>query len=121
MGTFDNQKQSPFACNMEALSLNERPLHIALIKELFQIVQSVSELNDGYAFELPNTPEMLDMVTRFISKERFCCPFFGFAIVMEPESTKMWLQIKGRDGIKPFIRAEFGRPLINELLKKSSN
>ncbi len=104
---------------MEALNPNERPLHIAVIRELFQNVQTVSELNDGYAFELPNKPEMLEMVTKFISKERFCCPFFGFAVVIEPESAKLWLQIRGRDGVKPFIRAEFGRPLINELVSKS--
>jgi len=44
----------------------------------------------------------------FIAKERLCCPFFGFAIEIEPEQGALWLSLTGRQRVKPFIRAEIG-------------
>jgi hypothetical protein len=40
-----------------------------------------------------------------------CCPFFGFALEMEPEGGAVWLSLTGREGVKPFIIAEIGNYL----------
>jgi hypothetical protein len=42
----------------------------------------------------------------FISLERLCCPFLGFALEVEPESGPVWLRLTGREGVKAFVREE---------------
>jgi hypothetical protein len=40
--------------------------------------------------------------------EHACCPFFDISIRIESENSKLCWRLSGREGIKPFIRAEFG-------------
>jgi len=103
--------ESPFACDMTVIAPHQRDQHIAVIKTLFATVTSVEELPNGYKFELPNQTETLKLSTEFISLERFCCPFFGFAIEVEPEGGKLLLSLIGREGVKPFIMEEIGEHL----------
>jgi len=49
--------------------------------------------------------------------ERLCCPFFGFGLRIKPEGGAVWLSLTGRDGIKPFIRAEIGQALPAGMLE----
>ena len=100
--------ESPFACRMDAIESDKRERHIATARQVFQVVKSIRELSNGYAFHLPNDSETMRMVAEFISLERLCCPFFGFTLEIEPEGGSVWLQLTGRDGVKPFIRAEIG-------------
>lgn len=109
-----NKKESPFACDMTAIAPEQRDAHIATIKRLFGAVQSIRELPDGYAFELPNDSNVLLTVSEFIINERLCCPFFDFALEIERESGPIWLSLKGRNGVKPFIMAEVGSYLDHE-------
>lgn len=105
------EKESPFACDMTAIAPEERGTHIAMIEKLFGLVQSTRELPNGYAFEIPNESDVLFTASRFIVNERLCCPFFDFALEIEREGGPMWLCLKGRDGVKPFIMAEVGEYL----------
>jgi hypothetical protein len=104
----NTKMESPFACNMEAIKPDQRQQHIAMARQLFHAVRSIRELPNGYAFHLPDKPDTLRLLTEFISLERLCCPFFGFTIEIEPEGGSVWLQLTGREGVKPFIRAEIG-------------
>ncbi len=99
-------EESPFACDMTMIAPERRGAHIATIKKLFGLVQITRELPDGYAFELPNDSDVLLTAAEFISLERLCCPFFGFALEIEHEGGSLWLSLTGRDGVKPFIMAE---------------
>ncbi len=107
----DRTQESPFACNMQAIPQDERQYHIAAINAVFGEVQEVRELADGYAFRLANETALLLKVVDFIAKERLCCPFFGFTLRLEPDGGALWLSLTGREGIKPFIRAEIGHAL----------
>jgi hypothetical protein len=102
---------SPFACNMTALAPAERSAHLATIQEVFGAVEEIRELSDGYSFRLANETAMLIKLAGFIAKERLCCPFFGFSLHLEPEGGALWLSLTGREGVKPFIRAEIGHAL----------
>ena len=102
---------SPFACDMTAIAVEERPRHVAAIRAVFGAVEAVRELPDGYAFRLANDAALLERAAAFIAKERLCCPFFGFALTLEPEGGPLWLHLTGREGVKPFIRAEIGGAL----------
>jgi hypothetical protein len=102
------ERVSPFACRMDAIEAGQRPEHIATARQLFSLVGEIKELSDGYAFRLPVESEVLLKVAEFISLERLCCPFFGFTLEIEREGGDIWLHLTGRDGVKPFIRAEIG-------------
>ncbi|HKI03210.1 MAG TPA: hypothetical protein VKK31_14630 [Thermoanaerobaculia bacterium] len=62
---------------------------------------------------------VLPGVLDFITKERLCCPFFGFALQVEPEGGALWLNLTGRQGVKPFIVAEIGHALDEEVARKA--
>ena len=98
------QKESPFACVMDAIAPSSRESHLANARELFALVNEVRELSDGYSFRLPSTA--LIQVAKFVELERLCCPFFGFVIEVEREGGEVVLHLTGRDGVKDFIRAE---------------
>jgi hypothetical protein len=96
----------PFACNMLAISVEQRPLHEAIIEELRRAIQEIRELPDGYAFRFTANEQTLMMLSEFISRERLCCPFFTFELIAEAGERPFWLKLRGEDGIKQFITAE---------------
>jgi uncharacterized Fe-S cluster-containing protein len=106
--------ESPFVCDLNAIKPVDRDRHIAAVIEVFQAVQSIRELPTGYAFRLPNDTSLLIKSAEFISNERLCCPFFGFAVVVEPQDGPLWLHLTGPEGVKPFIQAEIGEALNDE-------
>ena len=101
----DMKRESPFACDMSAIEPGQREQHMDTAKELFRATTNVRELPDGYAFRLLDEPGVLVKVAEFVALERLCCPFFGFALEVEPEGGAIWLRLTGREGVKPFIRA----------------
>ena len=107
--------QSPFACVMTAIAPGQRTSHLENAKKLFEAVAEIRELENGYAFCLGNDGSVLTRVAEFIELEKLCCPFFGFAVIVEPEGGNIWLHLTGREGVKMFIQAEVaeivGRPL----------
>lgn len=107
------EKQSPFACDMAAIATEHRDAHLAMIADLFGAVEEVRELSDGYAFRLPN--ELLEKAAAFITRERLCCPFFGFTLQVEREGGAVWLSLTGREGAKQFIMAEIGDHLLDSI------
>lgn len=95
-----------FACNMNALGSSERARHRELSQALFAAVQERKELPNGYGFRM--APEHLVRAAEWVSLERKCCPFFAFEIEQGKNQGPLWLRITGADGVKPFIREEFG-------------
>ena len=114
------EKESPFACVMGAIEPAKRGQHLATIRQVFGAVTSIRELPDGYAFELPNQSETLLKATEFITLERLCCPFSGFILEVEREGGPLWLQLTGREGVKPFIHGEIGG-FLNESVASAAN
>ncbi|MGH9426236.1 MAG: hypothetical protein ACRD2L_08035 [Terriglobia bacterium] len=101
-------KESPFACNVAGISAEQRPRYMALAKKLISAKQEVRELKDGYAFRFSSESSTIQELAEFIAFERLCCPFFDFEMVIEREGGPAWLRLRGREGVKEFIRIEFG-------------
>ena len=99
-------KESPIACDMSAIEPGLRAQHVATGKQVFQAASEIRELPDGYAFRLPADSGTLLKAAEFISLEKLCCPFLGFALEVEPEGGPAWLRLTGREGVKAFIREE---------------
>ena len=97
-----------FYCNAKALDRTERDRYNQLTSKLAEARVETAELPDGYAFRLQNERVSLSDLAEWISFERKCCPFFNFEIELQRNNGPLWLKLRGADGIKPFIRSEFG-------------
>ena len=97
-----------FCCNISALTSADRERHKQLLLKLEAARIEIQELLDGYSFRLQNELVSLADVAEWISYESKCCPFFDFEIQLERDNGPLWLKLRGKEGIKPFIRAEFG-------------
>lgn len=102
-----------FYCDMTALSTEQRARHHELAALLQSSLAAVQELADGYEFEFPWESATYAALAQITPLEHACCPFFDIAIRIESESSKLCWRLTGR-GIKPFIRAEFGKWFSSE-------
>ena len=100
--------ESPFICDIMALDTQQRERHRIIAQHLHSAVQEVRELPDGYAFRFAVEPSTVFMAAEFITLERLCCPFLTLALEVERERSPLWLKLTGREGVKPFLRAELG-------------
>lgn len=98
---------SPFACNMHALSREERARHSELSGILRSALLAVRELPDGYEFEFPLLPANYRALTELTPMEHACCPFFEIGIIVRHDDKLVW-QLTGDEGVKEFIYMEFG-------------
>jgi len=98
----------PFACDMTALTTEQRQRHQELGKTLRAALLGVHELADGYEFEFVPDRTNYQSLAEITPLEHACCPFFDVSIRLEREGGKLWWRLTGRNGVKTFIRAEFG-------------
>jgi len=100
--------ESPLACNMAALSDEQRKRILVLVQQIRTSGQELRELPDGYALRLPTESATVRDVAEYITLERMCCPFFHFEMEVEQEGGPMWLRLTGREGVKEFTKLELG-------------
>ena len=97
---------SPIACNLTALNKEQRKRHQQLTEELRGLAQEVRELSDGYAFVLPADGALIQKAAEWMTVERLCCPFIAFNLEVGREGGPISLSLTGREGVKPFLKAE---------------
>jgi hypothetical protein len=95
-----------FYCNMNALDKAERARHRELSEALRKAVAEKAELPNGYGFRV--AAKDLLMVAEWVGLESRCCPFFGFELELARDQGPLWLRVTGAEGVKAFIRTEFG-------------
>ena len=99
--------QSGFYCNLKALSPAERERLHQLIEKLKGARIETKELTDGYAFRLQTEQVSIGEMAEYVSSERKCCPFFDFEIEVQRDGGPLWLRLRGKEGVKEFMRHEF--------------
>ena len=100
-------RESAFACNRLALSLEARKRHFDELGPAPRSMRkAVRELPDGDEFQFPSDPKTIAMIAEWAAGERRCCPFFNIQIRLEPEGGPVWLRLTGREGTKSFIQAD---------------
>lgn len=93
-----------FACDMNALTPNQRRRHSELATMLRPEVIEFVDLPNGYSARFGSN---LDQeIAEFRKLELLCCPFFDLELSQFHGASV--LAITGSGEIKPFIRAEFG-------------
>ncbi|HEY0738699.1 MAG TPA: hypothetical protein VGD69_27520 [Herpetosiphonaceae bacterium] len=102
-----------FACDLTALSEEQRTTHQAVAIQLFgSLLRETRELPDGFAYRFD--AEHYQLVAAFIANERQCCPFFAFTLEVAPHGGPVWLQLTAEGDVKPFLRAELGQLVIDD-------
>ncbi|MDQ3712127.1 MAG: hypothetical protein M3388_07910 [Acidobacteriota bacterium] len=101
-----NNEETVFACNPSALDKEQRARYSVLTKQLIAAKQELRELPDGYAFHFPANSQAIKDVAEFITYERLCCPFLNFEMAVEGEN--LLVRLKGKEGVREFIKMEFG-------------
>lgn len=101
-----NNEETVFACNPSALGKEQRARYSVLTKQLIAAKLEVQELPDGYSLRYAANPQAIKDVAEFVTYERLCCPFLNFEMAIEGENLS--LRLKGKEGVKEFIKAEFG-------------
>ena len=100
-------RESPFFCNVKALSPAARARHFdQLGPALRSLKTGVKELPNGYAFQFPADPATVALVAEWAAGERACCPFFDIDLRFEREGGPLWLSLTGREGTKEFIKVD---------------
>jgi hypothetical protein len=94
----DKDEEQPFACNIGALSKEERVRYKELTKKLINSKQAIEEIADGYALRFTADSQSI----------RDTAEFFDFDLSVEKNNGSLWLKIRGREGVKDFIKGEFG-------------
>lgn len=100
------QPEIPLACDLNAIPTSERAAHEITTQQLFAAVIEIEELADGYSFHLPAQPTVIHQVAAFIANERLCCPFFRFALMIEPGADTLRFNLSGQEDVKALIAAE---------------
>lgn len=101
-------EKPPLACDLTAIDAGSRDGHLSTIRQLFETVQDVRELDDGYALRLPGDTDTFLRAADFIANERKCCAFFRFVLDVEPSNGPLWLSLTGPEGVKEFLHSELG-------------
>ena len=102
-------ENTPIVCNMNVFTPAEREKHIQTTTQLFQSVQNIQEVENGFEFIFPN-PGGSGIVTRmaeFISNERLCCPFLKFTLTIDTDPQPIALTLTGPEGTQEFLHEEF--------------
>lgn len=86
------------ACNMNALTHEERRRYGQLIRKLQAARVGTTELPDGYELTLDLKALSAAELAEWIALESRCCPFLDFGIA---------LRLTGGEGVKEFLRHEF--------------
>ena len=98
---------SDFYCNLKAFSVKERVRHLQLTYEIERARVETVELANGFAFRFQDGTVSLAELAEWVSAERKCCPFFDFEIEQQADDGPLWLKLRGKEGAKAFMRAEF--------------
>lgn len=99
----------PIACNMKALTSEQRKQLEKLGEHVISAITTSRELSDGYAFRVDPAKASLMDVAEWLDLWRRCCPFYEFQIDFHAADGNIWLSVKGRSGVKQYIPIDVPR------------
>src|SRR5262245_19685227 len=95
--------QPVFACDLHALSAEERTRRSTAAARVAAEFREVRETADGYAARLDAEPGLLEDALDWLLLERRCCPFLRLELSFEPSAGPVWLRLGGGPGVKEFL------------------
>ena len=106
-GAAEVQKpQRILACNMNALTREQRVRHEAVTRRLLEHATR-TELEDGYLFTIDRAHVSVADLAEWVADESRCCPAVDFHVEL-PAFGALMLRMDGGADVKEFIAAELG-------------
>lgn len=103
-----SEQEMVIACDPSALSKEQMEYWMGVIApKLYQSVEEIQELPNGFAWRLPSNAETLMLMAEDLNMERLCCPFVHYTVEIEPNQGPFWLKMTGGEGVKAFLRMTF--------------
>ncbi len=96
-----------FACDLKALTPEERKTHQKLSMGLGSAITARQELPDGYAFQIDSAKLPFVDVAQWMVFEHRCCRFLLFRLELQGTDGNVSLSLRGAPGVKKFIETEF--------------
>ncbi len=100
------QPQRILACNMNALTKEQRTRHEAATRRLLQHTTR-KELADGFLFTIDRAHVSVAELAEWVADESRCCPAVDFHVEL-PAFGALTLRMDGGADVKAFIAAELG-------------
>jgi hypothetical protein len=97
--------QPVLACDLGALSSEERTRRSTVAARVSARFREVRETSDGYAARLDADAQLVQDALDWILLERRCCPFLRLELGFEPCPGPVWLRFGGGPGVKEFLAA----------------
>lgn len=97
-------KDTELSCKLTTPALQERKATI--LASLKKKIKEKKELANGYAYRFEGSDAIIDELANFIKTERECCSFFTFNLSVSGDKSEAWLELKGPEGAKDFIKSE---------------
>ena len=95
----------PIACNVDRIPADERDVWLATASQFYQAVTECREESDGYALRV--AAHDLRLTAEYVHRDRWCCAFLSWEIVVEPGGGPVWLRLRGPEGTKQFLKQAF--------------
>jgi hypothetical protein len=97
----------PIACDLAALSAEQRSREQALLAEFRPLFRDPQETAQGFSVVVSAEPKLLARLGEFLALERLCCPFLTFDLSISSGQRPVTLHVHGGPGTKPFLRSVF--------------
>jgi len=105
------QSSSAIACDLDALTLQERKSRAELATRIGSLAVERVELEDGYGLRLTPEPAVARDALEWVLLESRCCPFLRWELHLEAARGPLWVRMRGAPGVKAFLEAAgFGLP-----------
>lgn len=98
------------ACDLGALSPEERAREAELLSELKAVLGEPEETENGFRFAVPPDPARVGRLGELLALERLCCPFLGFDLAVPADRGEVTLHVYGDAAARTFIRSVFVSP-----------
>ena len=91
----------PIACTLTPEALRTR--REVLLMDLVERAVRREDLSDGLRLEFAVSGDTIDLIARAVEAERHCCRFLRFAMIVEPDSGPLFLELTGPPGTRNFM------------------
>jgi len=95
----------PVACTLSEDDLDIREDEL---KALRQLVREMCQTPNGFKLRFDGSTENWMTIAHIVAKERVCCPFLEFRLLVEKGLGSIWLEVVGSNDAAQFLLTMFG-------------
>lgn len=98
----------PLACDLSALSAEERERHAQLWTHIRTLAPEPASTPYGIAFSFEPSTSLATELAELAALERRCCPFLRISVRFEPAGGPLSFELGGDEHVRSFLAAGFG-------------